>query len=53
MGGGIALQVAKRHPDLVRKFVFAGGASYNPDGFYPELLEGMKKMKPEDLAGSP
>jgi hypothetical protein len=27
MGGGIALQLAMRHPDLVRKFVFAGGAT--------------------------
>ncbi|MFL5574731.1 MAG: alpha/beta fold hydrolase [Gemmatimonadaceae bacterium] len=53
MGGGVALQVASRHPALVRKLVFAGGTSYNPDGLYPELLEGMKRMKPEDLAGSP
>jgi len=27
MGGGIALQIALRHPDLVRKFVFAGGTA--------------------------
>lgn len=53
MGGGIALLIAMRRPDLVRKLVFAGGASYNSDGFYPELLEMEKQMKPEDLAGSP
>lgn len=53
MGGGIAVQVAIRHPDLVRKLVFFGGASYNADGYYPALLEGEKKMKPEDLAGTP
>jgi pimeloyl-ACP methyl ester carboxylesterase len=53
MGGGTSMYVALRHPDLVRKFVFAGGAAYNPDGFYPELLEGEKKMKPEDFAGTP
>ena len=53
MGGGIALQLAIGHPDLVRKLVFAGGTSYSPDGFYPELLEGMNQMKPDDLAGSP
>jgi pimeloyl-ACP methyl ester carboxylesterase len=53
MGGGVALQIAIRHPRLVRKLVFAGGASYNPDGFQPELFEGEAKMKPEDLAGTP
>ena len=53
MGGGIAVQVAIRHPDLIRKLVFFGGASYSADGYYPELLEGEKKMKPEDLAGTP
>jgi pimeloyl-ACP methyl ester carboxylesterase len=53
MGGGTSMYIALRHPDLVRKFVFAGGAAYNPDGFYPELLEGEKKMKPEDFAGTP
>ncbi len=53
MGGGVALQVAVRHPDRVRTLVFAGGASYSPDGWYPELLEAEKKMKPEDFTGSP
>src|SRR6266851_5254519 len=37
MGGGIALQIALRHPDLVRKFVFAGGTSYSLEGLYPEM----------------
>jgi pimeloyl-ACP methyl ester carboxylesterase len=53
MGGGIATYIAIRHPDLVRKFVFAGGAAHGPEGFYPEVLEGEEKMKPEDFAGSP
>ena len=53
MGGGIALQLAKRYPNLVRKVVFAGGASYEPSGLYPELMEGEQGMKPEDLTGSP
>ncbi len=53
MGGGIALYIARQSPDLVRKFVFAGGASYRPDGLYPELLEAEKTMEPGDLAGSP
>ena len=51
MGSGIALQIAIRHPDLVRK---ARGrrASYNNDGLYPEVLKGNENMKPEDLAES-
>ena len=53
MGGAIGTYVAIRHPELVRKLVFAGGASYNVAGFYPELMEGEKKMKPEDFAGTP
>jgi pimeloyl-ACP methyl ester carboxylesterase len=52
MGGGIALQIAIRHPDLVRKLV-AAAASYSNDGIYPEILEGIQNLKPEDLAGSP
>ena len=53
MGGAIGTYVAVRHPELVRKLVFAGGAAYNVAGFYPELMEGEKKMKPEDFAGTP
>lgn len=52
-GGGVALEIALHSPDLVRKFVFAGGTSYSRDGFYPELLAGSQDMKPEDLDGSP
>jgi pimeloyl-ACP methyl ester carboxylesterase len=53
MGGGIATYIAIRHPELVRRLVYAGGASYDPDGFYPELLEGEKKMTPDAFAGTP
>jgi pimeloyl-ACP methyl ester carboxylesterase len=52
MGGGIALELAMRHPDLVRKLVVAA-AAYSNDGIYPEVLEGIENLKPEDLAGSP
>ncbi len=51
--GAVALQVAVRHPNRVRKFVFAGAASYSPDAFYPEILEVQKTMKPENFTGSP
>jgi len=53
MGGGTAMYLAVRHPTLVRKFVYIGGASYNPDGFYPQLMEGEAKMTAKDLAGTP
>ena len=52
MGGGLALQIAIDHPDLVRKLVVAA-AAYNNDGVYPEVLEGIEKLQPEDFAGSP
>jgi pimeloyl-ACP methyl ester carboxylesterase len=52
-GGAVALEIALRSPDLVRKLVWAGGTSYRRDGLYPELLAGSEAMKPEDLDGSP
>jgi pimeloyl-ACP methyl ester carboxylesterase len=52
MGGGLALEIAIRHPDLVRKLVVAA-AAYSNDGIYPEVLEGIENLKPDDLAGSP
>jgi pimeloyl-ACP methyl ester carboxylesterase len=53
MGGGIATYMAIRHPELVRKIVYAGGPSFNSDGFYPGLIDGEKKMTPDALAGTP
>ena len=52
MGGAIALQVAIRHPELVRKLVLAAPA-YSKAGFYPEVLANIRNLKPEDFAGSP
>lgn len=52
-GGAVALEIALRVPALVRKLVFAGGASYSRDGFYPELLAAGEAMDPADLDGSP
>jgi pimeloyl-ACP methyl ester carboxylesterase len=52
MGGGVALQVAVRHPDVVRKLVVAS-ASYTSDGMHPELLEMIPTIMPEVFAGSP
>lgn len=52
MGGGVALQVAIRHPEVVRKLVVAS-ASYASEGAHPELLEMMPSITPEAFAGSP
>ena len=52
MGGGVALQVAIRHPEVVRKLVVAS-ASYTSDGMHPELLEMIPSITPEAFAGSP
>jgi pimeloyl-ACP methyl ester carboxylesterase len=41
-GASIALQVAIRHPQLVRKLVFASAATRR-DGYYPQLWEFMEK----------
>jgi len=51
LGGGVALELAMRHPALVRRVVFAGGASYRRDGLYPEMLEEPESAA-DDLTGS-
>ena len=48
MGGSIALRVAMRHPDLVRK-VAIFGAGYSNDGLIPGLLDNFKTMKADDI----
>jgi pimeloyl-ACP methyl ester carboxylesterase len=52
MGGAVALQVAIRHPEVVRKLVVAS-ASYTSEGAHPELLEMIPTITPEIFAGSP
>jgi pimeloyl-ACP methyl ester carboxylesterase len=52
MGGGVALQLGIRHPDRVRKLAVAS-ATYNSDGFHPDLLPMIETMTPEMMAGSP
>jgi pimeloyl-ACP methyl ester carboxylesterase len=51
MGAGIAMQMAVRHPERVRKLVVAS-ITYNSSGFYPEMLKGMETSNIEDLDGS-
>jgi len=52
-GGAVAVEIALRTPELVRKLIWAGGASYQRDGLHAELLTSGQDMKPEDLDGSP
>jgi pimeloyl-ACP methyl ester carboxylesterase len=51
MGAGIALEIAIRHPQVVRELVLAS-AAYSRDGLHPEILGHIEDVKPEDLAGS-
>jgi pimeloyl-ACP methyl ester carboxylesterase len=50
--GGVALQLAIRHPEVVRKLVVASD-SYTSHGMHPELLEMTPSITPEAFAGSP
>jgi pimeloyl-ACP methyl ester carboxylesterase len=55
LGGGVALQTAIRHPELVRKLVVVS-APFRRDGFYPEVLAAMAQMGPaaaESMKQSP
>jgi pimeloyl-ACP methyl ester carboxylesterase len=52
MGGGVALQVAIRHPEVVRKLIVVS-AAYNSDGFQPGHLDLVAMLTPELFAGSP
>jgi pimeloyl-ACP methyl ester carboxylesterase len=52
MGGGVALQLAIRHPGSVHRLVVAS-ASYTSDGMQPELHEMVPSITPEMFAGSP
>jgi pimeloyl-ACP methyl ester carboxylesterase len=45
LGGGVALQIAIRHPQSVRKLVVVS-APFKRDGFYPEVLAAMAQMGP-------
>ena len=52
MGGGVALQVAIRHPDLVRKLITVSSI-FNSGGAHPEMFEMIEDITPELFAGSP
>jgi pimeloyl-ACP methyl ester carboxylesterase len=51
-GAAIALRIAIRHPDAVRKLVLAS-VTYTYEGVHPGLMEGLGEMTPEMMYGSP
>jgi len=48
IGGGIALRLAIKHPELVRKAVISG-VQYSNDGLIPGLVDNLKTLKAEDM----
>jgi pimeloyl-ACP methyl ester carboxylesterase len=52
LGGGVAIQLALRHPGRVRKLVIAS-ASSSSDGVYPEVLGEIEQITPEHFEGTP
>ena len=51
-GGGVALQLALRHPTLVNKLVSLS-ATYRQDGWYPSVLRGIEGLSAKAFAGTP
>ena len=51
-GGGVALQLAIRHPSLVSKLV-SMSATFRKDGWYPSVFEGIGGLSAEAFAGTP
>ncbi|MGZ3599313.1 MAG: alpha/beta fold hydrolase [Ktedonobacterales bacterium] len=52
LGGGVALQTAIRHPDVVRKLA-AASTPFKRDGWYPEVLATMGTMSVESFSSIP
>src|SRR5256886_17560434 len=52
LGGGVALQTAIRHPEVVRKLALASTA-FTRDGWYPEDLAAMTAISAEAFAEQP
>ncbi|MFI9403747.1 alpha/beta fold hydrolase [Nocardia sp. NPDC052316] len=51
-GGGVALQLALRHPALIDKLV-SMSATYRRDGWYPSVLAGIESLSAAAFVGSP
>lgn len=53
VGSGVAFEIARRHPSLVRRIVAAGGVSYRLDGTYGGTEDSMDQLTPELFEGTP
>ena len=51
-GGGVALQLAIRHPSLVSKLV-SMSATFRKDGWYPAVFESIGGLTADAFAGTP
>lgn len=51
-GGGVALQLAVRHPVVINKLV-SMSATFRQDGWYPAVFEGIGTLSAATFAGSP
>jgi pimeloyl-ACP methyl ester carboxylesterase len=51
-GGGVALQLAIRHPALVNKLVSLS-ATFREDGWYPSVPEAIKGLRAKEFEGTP
>jgi pimeloyl-ACP methyl ester carboxylesterase len=51
-GGGVALQLALRHPKLVNKLVSLS-ATYRKDGWYPAVFKAIESLNAKAFASSP
>jgi pimeloyl-ACP methyl ester carboxylesterase len=49
MGGGVGLELAIRHPRVVSRLAYVGGACYQPSGLYPAVLEGTSSQDSGEL----
>jgi pimeloyl-ACP methyl ester carboxylesterase len=52
LGGGVALQTAIRHSEVVRRLALVSTA-FKRNGWYPEVLAGMASISVEGFAGTP
>jgi pimeloyl-ACP methyl ester carboxylesterase len=51
-GGGVALQLAIRHPSIVNKLVTMA-ATFRKNGWHPSVFESIAGLSAKDLAGTP
>ena len=52
VGGAVALHLAIKHPELVRKLIVSS-VSFHPEGDRPEVGEGMEALTVDAIAGTP